>query len=518
MNVSNAIVSRVWSSKILSRTKIRLKYSRKLVCKFDSFQSEQNCSTDSLYSNRKIVIIVSWVLLIFFAYKVANIQPDYVSFDPFEILGIDPGSSTAEIRKAYRRLSLIYHPDKETGDERVFMKITKAHAALTDETARKNWEEYGNPDGPGAMSFGIALPSWIVEKNNSKFVLIVYILLLMFALPIAVRIWWSNSSKYGDIKVLLGTSQMYYYFFYHYPSMILPRVIMILTASFEFQRGHNSEIVERETDNVEIPSLIKKIPNFQLTTRDQNLAQPHAVKTRALLYAHLMRIPLNGNTLELDKKYMLTKCPYLIQEFVQCGAQMTMLALAQRIKKRPTLESIEHAMKLSPMIVQGLWTNKSSLLQLPHITEDMLKFFLNRKRNIRNVHSLAVLEESDRRSLLKSLSDEQYDDLVLVLGNMPYLIIDARTEVVDDEDANVITAGALVTVTVTLTRQTMSTLFVNNGGEGGGGSVAGDHPGGDEDNLLKEAEAKASSKSWQKVKKGGKKKAKGMSEFGFGDE
>lgn len=45
-----------------------------------------------------------------------------------------------------------------------------AYQALTDDESRKNWEKYGNPDGPGAMSFGIALPSWIVEKENSVWV------------------------------------------------------------------------------------------------------------------------------------------------------------------------------------------------------------------------------------------------------------------------------------------------------------------------------------------------------------
>lgn len=39
------------------------------------------------------------------------------------------GAPLAEIKKAYRKLSLIYHPDRETGDARKFMKITKAHDA-----------------------------------------------------------------------------------------------------------------------------------------------------------------------------------------------------------------------------------------------------------------------------------------------------------------------------------------------------------------------------------------------------
>lgn len=58
--------------------------------------------------------------------------------------------------------------------------------ALTDDEARRNWEKYGNPDGPGAMSFGIALPSWIVEKENSVWVLGLYALVFMVALPIVV--------------------------------------------------------------------------------------------------------------------------------------------------------------------------------------------------------------------------------------------------------------------------------------------------------------------------------------------
>lgn len=58
--------------------------------------------------------------------------------------------------------------------------------ALTDEEARRNWEKYGNPDGQGAMSFGIALPSWIVEKENSVWVLGLYSLVFLIALPVVV--------------------------------------------------------------------------------------------------------------------------------------------------------------------------------------------------------------------------------------------------------------------------------------------------------------------------------------------
>ena len=57
---------------------------------------------------------------------------------------------------------------------------------LTDDVARENWEKYGNPDGPQAATFGIALPSWIVSEDNSILVLIIYISVFVFVLPIIV--------------------------------------------------------------------------------------------------------------------------------------------------------------------------------------------------------------------------------------------------------------------------------------------------------------------------------------------
>jgi translocation protein SEC63 len=57
---------------------------------------------------------------------------------------------------------------------------------LTDENIRKNWELYGHPDGRQEVSMGIALPQWIIEGKNNKWVLGVYALIFGGALPILV--------------------------------------------------------------------------------------------------------------------------------------------------------------------------------------------------------------------------------------------------------------------------------------------------------------------------------------------
>lgn len=65
----------------------------------------------------------------------------------------------------------------------IYILVFLAYQALTVEESRHNWEKYGNPDGPGAMSFGIALPSWIVEKENSFWVCNCWCIVLVVGNP-----------------------------------------------------------------------------------------------------------------------------------------------------------------------------------------------------------------------------------------------------------------------------------------------------------------------------------------------
>jgi translocation protein SEC63 len=341
-----------------------------------------------------VLLIVGWGLMATALYQVSQFDYEMANFDPYEILEVSYDATPKEIKKKYREMSLKYHPDKPTGNEKLFMKLTKAYDALTDETAKYNWEHYGNPDGPQAMQFGIGLPAWIVDEKYSIWVLGVYTLIFMIGLPISVYYWWSNSIKFSGEQVLLDTTQLYYYFFHKTPHMMLKRVLMVLAASLEFERGHNSEIVERPTDNGEIPVLMNTVGRNAMGTnnKEKPLCFGYSVKARTLLFAHLSRIALPPNTLHQDRLYIIKKCPFLIQEMVTCISQLILLAHAGRIGRLPSLDTIEYAMKLSPLIVQALWEKSSPLLQLPHIEEDMLKHFFSRKRNIKTPQQLAKMK------------------------------------------------------------------------------------------------------------------------------
>ncbi|GAB6033355.1 secretory subunit [Chamberlinius hualienensis] len=400
----------------------------------------------------KGLIVFGWIAFLATAYKVSHLERDYVDWNPYDILQVDQGATQAEIKRAYRKLSLLYHPDKDTGDAKKFLQLTKAHAALTDEDARRNWEMYGNPDGPGATSFGIALPSWIVEKENSFWVLGLYALVFMVALPVIVGLWWRRSIKFGGDKVLLETTKLYYYFINKTPRMALKRVLTIIAGSFEFDKSHNSEIIERPTDNIELPLLIKQYTNFG-KSKEPCISYPYSVKARAILFAHLSRIELSVNTLEQDRLYIVKKCPYLINELVQCVARLTQLFLSGHTPSMPPLETIESCMKLCPMIVQALWEKKHSFLQLPHIYEGTLKHFHRKSRSVNRLRDFVKYSYEDRRDMLRILSQEQFDDVMNVCAQMPFVELEVKTEVLGDNMSTVISCGATVTVTVKMTRK-----------------------------------------------------------------
>ncbi|KVH91988.1 chaperone protein dnaJ 49 [Cynara cardunculus var. scolymus] len=69
--------------------------------------------------------------------------------DYYEILGVGKSCSVEEIRRAYRKLSLKVHPDKNKapGSEEAFKKVSKAFMCLSDETSRRQYDQTGLADG-----------------------------------------------------------------------------------------------------------------------------------------------------------------------------------------------------------------------------------------------------------------------------------------------------------------------------------------------------------------------------------
>ncbi len=78
--------------------------------------------------------------------------------DYYELLGVNRDSSSEEIKKAYRKLALRHHPDKNDGDgksEEKFKEINEAYSILSDPEKREAYDRFGHEGvGAGAQGFG----------------------------------------------------------------------------------------------------------------------------------------------------------------------------------------------------------------------------------------------------------------------------------------------------------------------------------------------------------------------------
>ena len=77
--------------------------------------------------------------------------------DYYEVLGVAKNADTDTIKKAYRKLAMQYHPDKNPGDkaaEEKFKEVSEAYEVLSDEQKRAQYDRFGHAGVSGGAGGG----------------------------------------------------------------------------------------------------------------------------------------------------------------------------------------------------------------------------------------------------------------------------------------------------------------------------------------------------------------------------
>eukprot|EP01071_Lankesteria_metandrocarpae_P009322 Lankesteria_metandrocarpae@DN5177_c5_g1_i3.p1 len=372
-----------------------------------------------------VLLWLVWIRIVVLCADTKEIQ----SFDPFELLGVSMSATEKEIKKAFRVLSLKFHPDKNPNDPTAaakFVMMTKAYQALTDEVSKRNYEKYGNPDGPGFMKVGIGLPRMLVEEDHQLFFLLIFFTVLLVVLPLIFIHYYRQQKRFAPNGVLLETLQSCTY--YINEGFRIKNVPELFAASQE-----SRELQLRPEDNEAMRPIIQAVDE----PRKRQFQQPIIVRNYFLVLAHIHR-KHNLMTLALrtDIDQLLRKSGLICQTMVEVSIVNNWFATVQSI------------LRFQQSITQALGFKNEPLQQIPHFDE----LPKTKTKGIPSDLRELIRMPRDELQLRSKFDDHQMADVVAFLQHISQMEITAEV-FVDDEKEMV--AGDVATLKATLTRKNL---------------------------------------------------------------
>ena len=384
-------------------------------------------------------VIITIILTALFIWLLTSVQSngEVNSFDPFHILDIDSGADMKEIKKAYKKMSLKYHPDKNPNNpqaEATFMMVAKAYEALTDPTAKENYEKYGNPDGKQSLAVSIGLPEFLLNTDNRNFVLLSYLVIMVGVIPMAVWSYYSNSSKFGEKDVMYDS----YAWFHHNLNehVLIKSLPEVLSGSAEFRERNMTKTPEASQE------LANNLAKVKPLMQRPNFKHPVVLRGNVLLHAYLTRqsdILSEASTEDLN--FMLRYSSSLID------------AMISVCKHQESLTAALNCIKFGQYVAQGMWLRHNEILQLPHFTSAEVSHATKGKNGVKTIKEYIELDNNAKKGLA-DFSDAQKEDIFKTCSLLPDISVETKVFVDDDEDDNVY-EGDLCTVAVTITRNNL---------------------------------------------------------------
>mmetsp|Transcript_15665 Transcript_15665/g.33836 ORF Transcript_15665/g.33836 Transcript_15665/m.33836 type:complete len:747 (+) Transcript_15665:228-2468(+) len=402
-----------------------------------------------------VVIVLLTAVLFWLGVRIYSAQQrdQEERFDPFEILGVSTSATPPEIKQAYRRKAIVYHPDKNPDDregaDRMFIKVAQAYKVLTDEVAMENYRKYGNPDGYRGTQYGIALPKLV--RANSRLLLLLYLASIGVAFPAVVGMWWRSQKNKMASSVLAATYRMYIFTLAR--TCLVRNLVVAYTASFEFL---NSFKHDHMPALLHVAQALKRADVFDIKkARYLFPSEDWMSQGLLVLQAYTNRVPDElPRELQPVLELLLEKVDLLGTAMIDSVAAVPRNDAAYKTYGASAcgiLSAFVNCAKLMQMLCQAVGEKDSPLLQVPHFGSSELKHCHARRNNVQSVYDLIEMESTARRSMLRALSAVQMMDVDAFCRKYPRAVVTLAEPYVDDENDRSVHAEDAASLDATLT-------------------------------------------------------------------